>query len=547
MWQSKWFRISLVLFGAIGIIIFLLDIEEQKIQTEFLRDIIGLSLVLGITCVFLCISYLLNEIWKFITTIKEIGYHPNGKLMFSGKKRLGVRQGLFDFYNEDGKLDRQINYFDGVVSQENLIHSKTGKSWKSIHYRCSDSTIDRVWIKAENASDEEKDDIDFMREAILNTYFNLQFASLRLRSNKDFIEWCIGRYRGGLEFAAPSLKSDRVYVLELIKTFNNDEILAHISDNLKNDPDFVRILIKKFNPLSFKYASNELKSNKEFILDALKRGCDTGYIEHMLIYISTDLYEDGDFMLTIYEISKDDFICSYMSKRLLRDRKFILSALEVSHVIFNYISKKLKKDKEILQKIINKHGLLNYASEKQQNDREIVLGAVKQWGHALKFASTALKNDREIVLAAVEKSGTSLQFASNKLQNERDIVLAAVKVNGSALEFASDELKNDIDIVMIAIRENSHSFKYASKELQNDRVTVLAAVQQRGSLLQYTSKELQNDREVVLVAVKNDWSALKHASNDLKNDREVVLVAVKTNRFALEYASDELRDAYPWE
>jgi hypothetical protein len=342
MWQLKWFRIGLVLFSAIGITTFLLGIEFYKIQTEFLRNIIGLSQSLGIICVFFCILYLLNEIWIFITTIKEIGYHPNGKLKFSGKKRFGVRQGLFDFYNEDGKLDRQINYFDGVVSQENLIHSETGKSWKSIHYRCSDSTIDHVWIQAENASDEEKDDIDFMREAILNNYYNLQFASLNLRSNKDFIRWSVNEKPYLLEFAHPSLKSDKEFVLELIKNrFGRVGILAHISENLKNDPDFVRNLIKLF-PHSFEYASNELKSNKEFILDALKRGCDTGYIEHMLIYISTDLYEDGDFMLTIYEISKNDFICSYMSKRLLRDRKFILSALEVSHVIFNYISKKLK-------------------------------------------------------------------------------------------------------------------------------------------------------------------------------------------------------------
>jgi hypothetical protein len=314
------------------------------------------------------IFVVLEELWIKITTKKEIGYHTNGKVNFLGNKRNGERQGLFDFYDEEGKLVLQILYRAGVISQEHLIHSETGKCWKTIYYKSNPAEIDRVWINVKNASEIEKDDIDFMREAIINNPNNLQFATVKLRSNKDFIRWSVKQSPYLLEFAHLSLKSDSVFVYELIKEINNSglcKVFEHVSDNLKNDPDFVKNLIK-LDPHTFKHASNELKSNKEFILDALKRGCNTWFISHILIYISTDLFDDGDFMLSVDEILKDGFVYDYLSKRLLCDREFILKSIEYSDKILEYIPKKLQKDDEIILKAISLHGSLNYTKLRQK-------------------------------------------------------------------------------------------------------------------------------------------------------------------------------------
>jgi hypothetical protein len=92
---------------------------------------------------------------------------------------------------------------------------------------------------------------------------------------------------------------------------------------------------------------------------------------------------------------------------------------------------------------IKQNGLsFEFASKELQNDREIVLLAVNQYGYLLEFASTELKNDREIVLSSVNQYGTSVRYASEELRNDLEIVLAAVKQDRYSLNYLDRDLKD---------------------------------------------------------------------------------------------------------
>ena len=157
--------------------------------------------------------------------------------------------------------------------------------------------------------------------------------------------------------------------------------------------------------------------------------------------------------------SRDDafsFLKKKADKKLKSDREFILEAIKINPNSFLFASKNLRSDREIvLAAATYPHGLRE-ADKSLRSDREIVLAYINNNGAALWHADKKLQSDREIVLAAVRNDHCygipSLAFADKKLQSDREIVLAAVSQNAEALDYAGEELKSDPEIVLAAER-----------------------------------------------------------------------------------------------
>jgi|GEM_PF-3992903 len=112
----------------------------------------------------------------------------------------------------------------------------------------------------------------------------------------------------------------------------------------------------------------------------------------------------------------------YASEELKADREFMLKAVGNHGRALEFASEDLRKDREVVLAAVAKNGgALQFASEDLRGDREVVLKAVCKHGFALHYANTALRKDREVVLAAVMNHSPAFEYASEELKKDQEI------------------------------------------------------------------------------------------------------------------------------
>jgi hypothetical protein len=291
-------------------------------------------------------------------------------------------------------------------------------------------------------------------------------------------------------------------------------LFEHLSDELKNDEQFIWQLFYKSEGRIFPFLLEKFKNDREFVLEAVK--------------------QKGELL-------------KYVSEEFKNDREVVMEAVKQDGGSLKYASEEFKNDREVVMEAVKQKSWSFYdASNSLKKNRDFVIEIVKIQGHALKYASHEFKNDREVVMEAVKNHDGSFEHASNSLKKNRDFVIEVVKTKGYALKYASEELKNDRDVVIEAVGKYSVfslsyvSFEYASNELKDNKDFVIEVVKANGYALKYASDKLKNDRDVVIEAVKRNGRSLKYASDELRNDRDVVIEALKES-WPFEYASDSLK------
>ncbi len=231
----------------------------------------------------------------------------------------------------------------------------------------------------------------------------------------------------------------------------------------------------------------------------------------------------------------------YASEKLRNNKEFALEAICRDLREWQYVSSKLKNDKEfVLSAVSQNWRALRHTSAELQNDKEVISSAVKQDGQALQYASADFQNDKEIVLAAVSRDWRALRYASSKLKDDKGVILSAVKQDGQALQYASADFQNDKEIVLAAVSRDWRALRYASSKLKYDKGVILSAVKQDGMALQYTSDRLKNDTEIILTALQNNPMSLEFVNNNIIDDnKELFLLVLKMGKRQLKDANSE--------
>lgn len=266
--------------------------------------------------------------------------------------------------------------------------------------------------KNDSFDEEQKDNADYMLKLIKKDYFNIKYASDRLKNDSDFILKAINSSDEGfkcLAFATDELKANKEFILKIYKKIGN-YTFALASEKLKCDKDFILKLLK-FNYLDFAYVDYELRADREFMQNAIS--------------------ENGE---TI----------EFANYELRNNKEFMLQAIEMNHICFVYASDRLKNDKEFMLQAIDKNYMV------------------------IEYAKNIFRDDKEVVLACLEQDnyGLSLSHASDRLRNDKEFMLQVVDVNVKALKYLSDRLKNDSDFILNAFDKDNRSIEYASNELK---------------------------------------------------------------------------------
>ena len=177
----------------------------------------------------------------------------------------------------------------------------------------------------------------------------------------------------------------------------------------------------------------------------------------------------------VLEFSKNEDVLGYASEELKNDKETVLQVIKSNsdRHVFKGASEELRNDRETVLEAVRRNGLaLEYVSEELRNDREIVLEAIKNDGLALCYASEELKNDKKVVLEAMKNDSFAVRWAGKELLNDREFILAVVKENRYVLQYASDELQNDKKFVLAAVKDNPVVMRQLWKldnELRNDK------------------------------------------------------------------------------
>ena len=110
---------------------------------------------------------------------------------------------------------------------------------------------------------EMRDDEEFVRAAIENDPYNINYASDRLKDSKEFILNFINMpHSYTLQWASDRLRDDKEVALEAVK--QNGMALNYVSDRLKDDKEVVLEAVKQ-NGRALRFASDELKNDKDIL------------------------------------------------------------------------------------------------------------------------------------------------------------------------------------------------------------------------------------------------------------------------------------------
>ena len=330
------------------------------------------------------------------------------------------------------------------------------------------------YIKNENVLDDKKLFLKLVKE---NGY-NFQFASPRLRKDRELLETSMGRDSKSFEFTDESLKRNRAYVLSLIQ--------------------------------------------------------DGHYI---YLYINKKFYADRE--ITLLSVKQHGNYLKLASQALRNDKELVLAAIQENGNALEYASDRLKKDEfTVYAALKHKYSrAIEHADISLKNNRNFILQAVKINPNSLTFASKALKKDKSIVWEALKGNPSTLIYADKSLLDDKRLVMfyiinmQAPNANYSHKLFKKIDvnLLNDEDVIFEVVSRNGMFLQYASKRLKKNKKIVLQAVDKNGLALQFADKELLDDKEIIVTALKNTISSHQFIPYDMKNSHEIANILNQTN------------------
>ena len=361
----------------------------------------------------------------------------------------------------------------------------------------------------QHATPELRDTDYIVLAAVAETPKSLQYASHRLRSDKDFVLRVLNScQRHHLHSMAPYICEEAHADREVVRLLGTVEY----APALRDDRDLLLQILHDGSGGGLRYASERLRGDRELAM--LDR--------HSYSYLTPELRNDREVYL-----SQWDNDMGFAGSDVQGDRECALRGLWWSADVFTHLSAALRSDPVFVQEAVAVNGnTLQYVSPELRADKATVLKAVSSSRYALKHASPELQDDDEVVRVAVTVSG-SLGNASPRLQQDADLIVACFAMRNCDGECLLPR-RADREVVMRAVTANSIAFRYASEDLRRDREVVLQAItgmqpNRDVSVLKYTP--YNSDKEVVLQAVARRSTEIMHASRTLQGDHDVLRAA----------------------
>lgn len=211
------------------------------------------------------------------------------------------------------------------------------------------------------------DDKNLMIKALLKSLSLYKYANEELRKDKDIFDLAVSDslYRYNLQFADESIKKNKSRMLELLTL--DAEFLEYCDPTIKDDEVcvFTALNCKKFSLTAFKHASLRIRNDKKLVEAAGK------IHPFYLKFMSNELKQDREFILKmIKDVSPE--VIGYITPNFEDDNELISESVKRSGRTIEYASDRLKDDNEIAVYAVSNDGSsFIHLSDRLQNNKEL--------------------------------------------------------------------------------------------------------------------------------------------------------------------------------
>jgi hypothetical protein len=267
-----------------------------------------------------------------------------------------------------------------------------------------------------------QDDDEVVRRAVTQNGIALQFASRRLRENRNIVLAAVSS--NGYAFAWAGIQ-DLQIALIAIRDQNCGLMLQYATRELQDNEELVLAAVRSV-PAAFEYASERLHRS-EFFTDSLVRA-----------------HSD--------------------------DRDVVYAVVRWRGYALQWASERFRDDPNIVGLAVSNNGnALALASPRLRDDEFIVRTAIRDNAYALQYASPRCQDNHDIVWQAIEGEPYALTFASDRLRGDQVMVQRVVRRDPSMLRVAADTLRGNVGFVrVLAATESMDVIEHATPEVQQE-------------------------------------------------------------------------------
>ncbi|MDY6072143.1 MAG: DUF4116 domain-containing protein [Bacilli bacterium] len=406
------------------------------------------------------------------------------------------------------------------------------------------------------------------REFILSIddYSIIDYVPVKFKSDKEFVGKMIDLDEKNISKIDLKLFYDVDFIIDKIK--NNLNLLEFFPIQIKNDKKLINQLIDKL--ISFyNYDFNDISQKNRFFISLLKNNKNTFILEcypeilnnelflEEAIKVNSNIYAylpqkyKNDYHLTYialyiaYHNYEIDNIINFVDKKILYDKNFALSLVDISPCFIEYLSDELRNDVDIVYKVGSKSPYyLRYAGKIALSNVDLIKKMIKKNYNSYLYIDSSLKNDVSLALMAVNAGFSNYSFLSDSLKTNEKIINSYLLNSISFEDGFENVIKiNDKEIAKDLISKNWNVIRLCSDELKNDRDIALIAIEKDGRALEFLSDNLKNNKELVKLAVSKNGYTIQYSSENIRNDEEIAKLAINTDRYAEDYVGDELKNS----
>lgn len=235
--------------------------------------------------------------------------------------------------------------------------------------------------------------------------------------------------------------------------------LGSLPENLRKDKEVVLVAVEHIN-YSFTYVDQYLCGDKDVVRAMCKYDTNAPTMFHR---VSEDLKNDKDFILELLNDGCNIF--KSIGDELIKDRDVTNQALLVTPLNYKYIDESLRLDKDLLLENIKKYGeTFGLANKEFRNNKEIALFAIDYCKDVfIHIDDEILLNNDDLINKQLALKQSIKNISIDRLK-DKEFMLKVLAING--LEYSSiqcEDLRNDWDIIKAAINGGHRYIMYFLK------------------------------------------------------------------------------------
>ncbi len=264
-------------------------------------------------------------------------------------------------------------------------------------------TVSKDGMKLEECSDELRNDKDVVEAAVANREKAMMFVPEKLKCDKEVIQSTSIRSKTlssemgiAFSFVPEHIKDNEEMALIAISVFHG--AFQYFSDRLKKDEAFL-IRAGAKNHEIFRYLDSKYLKDEFFIAKVLNTHPSYRMIgtESFARLLDTTILDNKNMMnMILKKAGYENF--KYMSERLKNDKDYLLEILSSAPKTYEFLDYKFREDKEVALCAVIGDGMnLRLTSWALKEDRDVLLAAVKNNPHSIQFADDSLQDDEELL------------------------------------------------------------------------------------------------------------------------------------------------------